>query len=287
MYEGYTDRACRVFLEMRDEAFHLDHEHTGTEHLLLAIVRVNDDLTAPVLRRFGVIEADLRREVQKIITPDLDLDTDGGWTHFIAPTIAGNEGEVVQTAPTGNEASPRHFTPRLLTCLMRLALFEAKELGDEHIGPEHLLLAVLREGHGISVEALTNLGVDVTQLTLAIYSRIAEAPESSDPTVPQPTDERQATLDTRRMLAEARLNMDDRVVFAHSEAARVYCVLDGLDRLLDKGSESVIEEITKVIGESFSFRAGQASKFTPAQERQIVSSIVSGLRRQARLQLGD
>ncbi len=38
---------------------------------------------------------------------------------------------------------------------MRLGPFEAQELGDEHVGPEHLLLAVLREGHGVGIEALT------------------------------------------------------------------------------------------------------------------------------------
>ena len=214
MYEGFTDRACRVFLEMRDEAFLLDHDHTGTEHLLLAIVKVNDDLTAPVLRRFGVIGADLRREVQKIVTPDLDPDAVAGWTHFINRDLAGDDGEVVQPEPADNKASPRHFTDRLLTCLMRLSSFEAQELGDEHVGPEHLLLAVLREGHGVGIEALTAMGVDVTELTMAIYTRIAEAPGSSDPTVPQPTDkDRQAALDMRRQLAEARMDMDDRVVF--------------------------------------------------------------------------
>jgi hypothetical protein len=54
MYGNLTDRACRVILEMEGEAFVLDHDHTGTEHLLLAIVEVNDDVTGPVLSRFGV-----------------------------------------------------------------------------------------------------------------------------------------------------------------------------------------------------------------------------------------
>jgi hypothetical protein len=45
MYEGFTDRACRLFLEMRQEFSH-DHDHTGSGHLLFGIVRVNDELTA-------------------------------------------------------------------------------------------------------------------------------------------------------------------------------------------------------------------------------------------------
>ena len=290
MYEGFTDRACRVFLEMRDEAFVLDHDHTGTEHLLLAILQVNDDLTAPVLRRFKVKEDDLRREVQKIVTPDLDLDAAGGWTHFHSSAVTGGDGEVVGPAPDDNEASPRHFTARLLTCLMRLAPFEAQELGDEHVGPEHLLLAILKEGHGIGVEALTNCGVDVTQLVVALYTRIAEAPEASDSTVPQPTErDRQAELDRRRMMAQSRMNMDDRVVFNSSEAVRAYCVLDGIARLFSTEGPAT-EEVTDLIVESFKMRGvpgGAADQMTPDQERRIVRSIVSGLRRQAGAQLGD
>ena len=214
MYAGFTDRACRVLLEMRDEAFLLDHDHTGTEHLLLAILEVNDDLTSPVLRRFGVNEADLRREVQKLVTPDLDVENGAGaQIHFIARDFDEDDGETVRSEPTDNAASAREFTPRLLTCLMRLGPFEAQELGDDHVGSEHLLLAVLKEGHGVAVEALANLGIDVPQLTLAIYERIAEAPESSDPTVPQPSEKaRQAKFTMRRAMAQSRMNMEDRVV---------------------------------------------------------------------------
>jgi ATP-dependent Clp protease ATP-binding subunit ClpA len=287
MYGGFTDRSCRVLLEMRDEAFVLDHDHTGTEHLLLAILEVNDDLTAPVLRRFGVQEADLRREVRRIVTPDLDLESEGSWTHIVDQGDPENS-VAARTGLPDNEASPRKFTPRLLTCLMRLARFEAQELGDRQIGPEHLLLSVLKERHGIGVQALANLGVDIQELTLAVYARIAEAPESSDPTVLQPTDERRETmLDVRRMLAGSQMNMEDRVVFTESDAARVYCILDGLDRLFDKDPRPVVEQITKTISESFAVRAGQSNRFTSDEQRRILSTIVSGLRRRAGDQLGD
>lgn len=288
MYGGFTDRACRVLLEMRDEAFVLDHDHTGTEHLLLAILEGNDGLTAPILRRFGLDEADLRRAVQKIVTPDLDLDDEGGVQ--IVLTTGPDAAGAAHTGLPDNEASPREFTPRLLTCLMRLAPFEAQELGDEHIGPEHLLLAVLKEGHGVGVQALTNLSIDIPQLAMAVYARIVEAPGSSDPAVPQPTHEdRQARLEMRRAMAQSRMSMEDRVVFTTSEAARVYCVLDGIDRMLDGGGPMGYE-VADVIRESFKNRGGQdghAGQIEPDQERRIVRSIVSGLRRQARDQLGD
>ena len=75
MYGGLTDRACRVILEMRSKAFLLANDHTGTEHLLTAIVQFNDEVSGPVLRRFGVTTERIRREVQTLVTPEIDLDT--------------------------------------------------------------------------------------------------------------------------------------------------------------------------------------------------------------------
>jgi ATP-dependent Clp protease ATP-binding subunit ClpA len=273
---------------MRDEAFVLDHDHVGTEHLLLAIAEVNDDLTAPVLRGVGVTVDKLRREVQMLVTPG--IDPDASHTTFVL-TRRGAE-ETTEAADRSERvdslASLREFTPRLLRCLMSLAGIEAEALGDEHIGPEHLLLAVLREGHGVGVQALNKLGVDTDELRRAINERIAEAPEASDVRVPTPTDElHEARLEMRRFLAEARMSPEDRVAFTGSEAARVFCVLDGLDRLFTVDSGTVSERLTEAISESFTRRAGRTDQFTPEQERQILSSIVSSLRRHAADQLGD
>src|SRR5580692_4248018 len=155
MYGGLTDRACRVLLEMRGEAFLLDHDHTGTEHLLIAIVEVNDEVAGPVLRRFAVTAETIRRQVQILVTPGIDLDSE--WTTKVL-RASGPDEEVVEeeTAPD-SVATAKEFTPRLMKCLMRLAPFEAQELGERHVGPEHLLLAVLREGNGVGVQALQNL----------------------------------------------------------------------------------------------------------------------------------
>jgi ATP-dependent Clp protease ATP-binding subunit ClpA len=177
---------------------------------------------------------------------------------------------------------------------MRLAPFEARELGDRHVGPEHLLLAVLREGNGMAVQALLNLGVDTAELTRALYEKIADDPEAGDTTAPQPNEEeRQAALEMRRMRAHSRMSPEDRVVFTSDDATRVFCVLDGIERLYNfEQSEEVIEQVTRSLSESFSRRAGNTSRstsarFTPAQERQILTSIVAGLRRTAANQLGD
>ena len=118
---------------MRSEAFLLDHDHTGTEHLLIAIVEVNDDVTAPVLRRFGVSTETLRREVRALVTPGIDLDSE--WTIVLrTPSPDDDEAAGQEVAPLP-VASDREFTPRLMKCLMRLALLRPESWATITSGP--------------------------------------------------------------------------------------------------------------------------------------------------------
>ena len=291
MYDGFTDRACRVLLEMRSVAFLLDHDHTGTEHLLLAIVEANDDVTGPVLRRFGVAPETLRREVRAIVTPGIDLDNES--LMVLRAQGPDDEPAVSEVAPLP-VASDREFTPRLLKCLMRLAPFEARELGDDHFGPEHMLLAILRERNGVAVQALQNLGVDSSELMRAIYQKIADDPAAGDRIAPEPIEKQsQAALEMRRAMAHSRMRLEDRVVFTSDNATQVFCVLDAMERLYNsEHRDEAVEQVTRLLTESFRRRAGSASRstparFTPAQERQILTSIVEHLRRRAADQLGD
>jgi ATP-dependent Clp protease ATP-binding subunit ClpC len=276
---------------MRSEAFLLDHDHTGTEHLLIAIVKVNDDVTAPVLRRFGVSTEALRREVRALVTPGIDLDSE--WTIVLRTPSPDDEAAGQEVAPLP-VASDREFTPRLMKCLMRLAPFEARELGDDHVGPEHMLLALLGEGNGVAVQALLNVGVDASELMRALYERIADDPAAGDRTAPEPSEkESQAALEMRRAMAHSRMRPEDRVVFTSDQATQVFCVLDAIERLYNsEHREETIEQITRLLTESFSRRAGNTGRstpapFTPAQRRQILTSIVEHLRRRAADQLGD
>jgi ATP-dependent Clp protease ATP-binding subunit ClpA len=134
------------------------------------------------------------------------------------------DGEAVgPQTPTPPGISDRKITARLLSCLMRLAPFEAQELGDGHVGPEHMLLAVLKEGNGVGVRALQNLGVDADELKRALYEKIADDPAAGDSTAPRPTEEeRRAALEVRRMGALSRMRPEDRVVFTSDDATRVF-----------------------------------------------------------------
>jgi ATP-dependent Clp protease ATP-binding subunit ClpA len=194
---------------------------------------------------------------------------------------------------TDSVVSDREFTPRLRKCLSRLARFEAKDLGGDHVRPEHLLLAVLRSGNGVGVQALQNLDVDTAELVRALYEKIAEDPAAGDSTAPgRSEEERQGALAMRRTGARSRMRPEDRVVFTAEDATSVFCVLDGIERLYSSEQrDEAIEQVTILLSESFSRRAGNtsgstSSSFTP-EERQILTSIVSSLRSQAADELGD
>jgi ATP-dependent Clp protease ATP-binding subunit ClpA len=276
---------------MRGEAFHLDHDHTGTEHLLIAVVEVNDEVTSPVLRRFDVPAEKLRRQVRAPVTPEIDFDAE--WISVIRTPEPDDE-TVAPEAAGHSVVSDRKFTPRLQKCLMRLAPFEAQELGDDRVGPEHLLLALLRAGDGVAMQALRNLGVDAPELMRVLYERIADDPAAGESTAPEPSEEeRRAALEMRQIRAQSRMCPEDRVVFKSDDATQVFCTLDAIERLFNsEHHEEAIEQVTRLLTESFMRRAGNTSRstpthFTPAQQRQILTSIVGNLRRRAADQLGD
>jgi ATP-dependent Clp protease ATP-binding subunit ClpA len=278
---------------MRTEAFVLDHDHTGTEHLLIAIVAVDGSVTGPVLRCFDLTTEGVRREVQLLVTPGIDLE--GKRTTIVLKPPGPDEETVELQTPADSVPVPREFTPRLQKCLMRLAPFEAQELGNDRVGPEHLLLALLRAGDGVAVQALRNLGAEAGDLMRALYEKIAEDPAAVDSTAPEPSDEtRRAALEVQRMRAESRMRPEDRVVFTSGEATGVFCVLDGLARLYESDDHGeTAEKITRSLKESFNLRAGDPSQSTPAaftptpaQEPPLMRSIVESLRRRAADQLG-
>lgn len=208
MYGDLTDRACRVILEMQGEAFLLDHDHTGTEHLLIAIVEVNDDAAGPVLNHFGVTAERLRREVRALVNPGIDFDNEGMTTFVIGASGPDEQASVPDL--TDSVLSDREFTPRLMKCLTRLAHFETRDLGDDHVGPEHLLLGLLRAGNGVALQALHNLGVDTSELMRAVYEKIADDPAAEDATASEPNEEeRQAALEMRQERAQSRMRPED------------------------------------------------------------------------------
>ena len=131
VFERFSDQARGVMVIAEEEARLLDHDFIGTEHLLLGLLRVEGCAASGLLELFEVPFDVMRGRVVELIG-------------------SGRRGP----PPSGH--SP--FTPRAKKVL-EISLREALGLGDHHIGSEHLLLALLREGQGVGAQALAERGV--------------------------------------------------------------------------------------------------------------------------------
>jgi ATP-dependent Clp protease ATP-binding subunit ClpA len=142
-----TLAAKRVILHAVEEAHALGHDEIGTEHFLLALVRERGSLAGDALASFGLRLEQLRDEVS--------------------------------SAKPGGPPLPsmfKRFTDRART-VMALANREAQRFNHEYIGPEHILLGLLKEGGGVGAQVLTGLGLDLTKARLEVEKLVKSRPE--------------------------------------------------------------------------------------------------------------
>jgi ATP-dependent Clp protease ATP-binding subunit ClpC len=128
VFERFTERARQVIVLAQAEARALKHNYIGTEHLLLGLLREEEGLAARVLASVGVTVEEVRAQVARIV----------------------GQGDEV-------EGGQIPFTPRAKK-ILELSLREALDLGHNYIGTEHLLLGLLREGEGVAVRILVDIG---------------------------------------------------------------------------------------------------------------------------------
>jgi hypothetical protein len=131
MFERFTDRARRVVVLAQEEARMLNHNHIGTEHILLGLIHEGEGVGAKALKSLGIALEGVRQQVEEIIGQGKQM-------------------------PTGHIP----FTLRAKKVL-ELSLREALQLGHNYIGTEHLLLGLIREGEGVAAQVLVKLGVDL------------------------------------------------------------------------------------------------------------------------------
>ncbi|MGH7352417.1 MAG: Clp protease N-terminal domain-containing protein, partial [Candidatus Methylomirabilales bacterium] len=132
MFERFTERARKVIILAREEAIRLGHNFVGTEHLLLGLVREGDGLAMAILKKLSVNLSTLKGEVEKVVSVG------------------------TQVSPAGEVP----FTPQAKKVL-EYAISEARSMGHNYIGTEHLLLGLVREGEGIASLVLRDVGVTV------------------------------------------------------------------------------------------------------------------------------
>nr|WDA98798.1 Clp protease ATP binding subunit [Sciadococcus taiwanensis] len=149
MFERFTEKAIKVIMLAQEEARRLGHNFVGTEQILLGLIGEGTGIAAKVLKSMGVNLKDARVEVEKII---------GRGSGFVAVEIP--------------------FTPRAKRVL-ELSLEEARQLGHNYIGTEHLLLGLIREGEGVAARVLENLGVDLSKVRTQVIRLLGETAEVS------------------------------------------------------------------------------------------------------------
>jgi len=144
MYGRFTEKAEKAINLSQESAVKLGHSYVGTEHLLLGLIKEGTGIAARVLQSQGVTEDKVTKEIEELIGR------------------GDNAGK-----------NPLDFTPRTKRVL-ELGLMEARRLGHNYVGTEHLLLGIMREGESVAVRILMDLGIDPQKLLNDIVKMLNE-----------------------------------------------------------------------------------------------------------------
>ena len=139
MIYKFTNKAKKVIEIANDISVELGHNYIGTEHILYGLVKEGEGIAAKVLNNKGITEEKVRVKIEEIL---------------------GRGREIKETLG---------FTPRTKRVLEN-AFLEAKRIGYNYIGTEHLLLAIMKEVDCVAVRIITELNVEISK----IYNEIAK-----------------------------------------------------------------------------------------------------------------
>jgi ATP-dependent Clp protease ATP-binding subunit ClpC len=201
MFNRFTERARKVIILAKEEARRFNHDYIGTEHILLGLIREGEGVAAAVLQKMGMSLENIRIEIEKLVQP--------------GPTT-----QIIGDIP---------FTPRAKKAL-ELAAEEARSLGHNYIGTEHLLLGLIREGEGIAYQVLLNLGMDLNNVRNEVMELLGSAlpgMSSGGPSAAQQAKTKTPALDAfgRDLTALAKENKLDPVIDRVQEIERVIQIL--------------------------------------------------------------
>jgi len=209
MLNRFTERARKVLLLAKEEAKRFNHDYIGTEHILLGLIREGEGVAAVVLQKIGLSLQQIRLEIEKIVKP--------GPSTIISGDIP--------------------FTPKAKKSI-ELSGEEARALGHNYIGTEHILLGLIKEGEGVASEVLLNLGLDLDNVRKEIVELLGSAtpgftggPAASQPGLGQghgaKAGSKTPALDAfgRNLTNLARDNKLDPVIGRQNEIERVIQIL--------------------------------------------------------------
>jgi ATP-dependent Clp protease ATP-binding subunit ClpC len=197
MYGKFTERAQKVLVFARDEAKSVNYPNIGTEHLLLGLLQEGESVAAKVLSALGINAENVAEAVSQLVEAS-DEQFDG------EPALTARAKKVLE-----------------------LSLDEARRMGNNYVGPEHLLLGLIREGEGVAARILNSADADYRRLrTMIAHLQGGQAPQEEQADGQAKVSPTQ-TLDQfgRDLTAMAKEDKLDPVVGREKEIERVIQVL--------------------------------------------------------------
>ncbi len=199
MFNRFTERARKVIILAKEETKRFNHDYIGTEHILLGLIREGEGVASAILQNMGLSLDKIRLEIEKLVQPGP------------ATVISGD-------IP---------FTPRAKR-VIELSMEEARSLGHNYIGTEHLLLGLLREGEGVAAQVLLSLGLDLNKVRNEVMELLGQGIPSAGAAAPGvKVKGKTPALDTfgRDLTALARDDKLDPVIGRKTEIERVIQIL--------------------------------------------------------------
>lgn len=206
MFEKFTEGAIKVIMLSQEEARRMGHNFVGTEQLLLGVIGQRHGIGARALKKMKVTLKKARREIELYI---------GRGTGFVASEIP--------------------FTPRAKRVL-EMAVHEGKDLGQNFVGTEHILLALIGESDGVAMRTLDKLKVDIPKLRNLILAYIEENQEE----ILRPLTQAEKFLLEREKKGSTTPTLDE-----YSENISKEAVEGKLDPIIGRDKE--IHEVIKVL----------------------------------------
>jgi len=155
MYERFTDRARKAMQLSQQEARRLNHEHVGTEHILLGLVAEGTGVAINVLRNLGVRLQRIRFGVESLAPHNAEIRLPG-----IEPKTSRVTNVLRSVMGIGSQSTRLAQTPHAKK-VIEYAMEEARQFNHKYVGTEHLLLGLLQEHEGVAAQTLRNFGVQL------------------------------------------------------------------------------------------------------------------------------
>jgi ATP-dependent Clp protease ATP-binding subunit ClpA len=188
MFERFTTAAREVVVSAQHEREEFGHQRLGTEHLLLGLLNEGAGIAYTVLRRAGLTRIQVREAVRQLVAPAALGDEDAEALKAIGIDLDEVRARVESTFGPGALQAPLEpkrglfgrrgragrISPRAKKVL-ELSLREAIRRHDNSIGPEHLLLGLLREGDGLAAKIMVDRGLVLADLREQVLAEITTA----------------------------------------------------------------------------------------------------------------